>query len=462
MVNYYKSLGNLFALLFILTGVTSFPAGRRATPPASVYNIVSSNLCNPSVKQYSGYIQINSNSYLFFWFFEALSNPLSSPLTLWLNGGPGCSSMDGLFTEIGPCYTNSDGSNTRIDSDSWISYSNILFIDQPVGTGFSYTTGTYAVNSTEQSMGDLYVFLQLFFEKFPEYSKLDFHIFGESYAGHYIPTIAKKIVDSNTLINSNKSQGIIINLKSIGMGNSINGKLLDDTHIKRMKGALVECEQALTLCNQTNSTRDCYNAEIICIQYENYFDFSGKSVYDIRVSESATDDLLNPPFQNYLRRPDVIKSIGALSSIKFQLCNDNVQTRFINSGDLTIATKPQTEFLLKNGIRVLIYNGDADYIVNWFGGNKSASAIQWSHQSEFNMVPLTEWCGDVGKAGQVRSFDALWFVRVYQSGHMVPYFQPKNSLIMYSNWINNQSLLSNECHNSPSAHSSASRPSSAA
>ncbi|CAG8515833.1 4897_t:CDS:2 [Acaulospora colombiana] len=226
----------------------------------------------------------------------ALKNPSSSPLTLWLNGGPGCSSMDGLFEEIGPCYTNNDGSNTLTNSNSWISISNLLFVDQPVGTGFSYTTGNYTVGSTEQSTADLYTFLQLFFQRFPEYSKLDFHVFGESYAGHYIPAIAKKIVDNNALINSNKSQGITINLKSIGMGNAIDGQLLSNSQIQEMRGELASCEGALTLCNQTNSTSDCSNAETICLNYESYFDATGKSYYDIRAPSSTTNDLLNPPF----------------------------------------------------------------------------------------------------------------------------------------------------------------------
>ncbi|CAG8515815.1 4896_t:CDS:2 [Acaulospora colombiana] len=117
----------------------------------------------------------------------------------------------------------------------------------------------------------------------------------------------------------------------------------------------------------------------------------------------------------------------------------------------TVSPKPQTEFLLQNGIRVLMYNGDADYIVNWFGGNRTASALEWSHQSEFDAVPLTGWCNNAKAVGQVRSFGALWFVRMYNSGHSVPYYQPANSLEMFANWINNQSLPTNVCRSSSSS-----------
>jgi carboxypeptidase C (cathepsin A) len=75
---------------------------------------------------------------MWFWFFEARNSPSTAPLALWLNGGPGCSSMIGLFQENGPCtFNNVSGSTPVLNPNSWNNYANMLYVDQPIGTGFS-------------------------------------------------------------------------------------------------------------------------------------------------------------------------------------------------------------------------------------------------------------------------------------------------------------------------------------
>ena len=88
----------------------------------------------------SGYVDVAANQHIFFWFFEARNaDPTTAPLTTWINGGPGTSSMVGLFQEIGPCAIRADG-NVVNNPYSWTNTTNLLFIDQPVQTGFSYST----------------------------------------------------------------------------------------------------------------------------------------------------------------------------------------------------------------------------------------------------------------------------------------------------------------------------------
>ncbi|CAG8727691.1 13374_t:CDS:2, partial [Dentiscutata erythropus] len=100
-------------------------------------HIVSRKLCDPRVRQYSGYLNIAPDSNMFFWFFESRKDPKNSPLTLWLSGGPGYSSMFALFQEVGPCKVKRNMNKSRLSANSWNEATNLLFIDQ---TYFSLLT----------------------------------------------------------------------------------------------------------------------------------------------------------------------------------------------------------------------------------------------------------------------------------------------------------------------------------
>ncbi|EEQ99933.1 conserved hypothetical protein, partial [Perkinsus marinus ATCC 50983] len=149
---------------------------------------------------------------LFFWFFESRSDPAQDPLVLWLQGGPGCSSMSGLFTENGPCRVNEYGNDTKTNPYSWNTRANLLYVDQPAGTGFS--VGPFVNNGSFEAADDLYMALQEFFAEYTQYGGKDFYITGESYAGHYIPAIAHKIWRENT-----KGIKPHINLRGLAIGN---------------------------------------------------------------------------------------------------------------------------------------------------------------------------------------------------------------------------------------------------
>lgn len=96
---------------------------------------------------------------------------------MWLNGGPGCSSSTGLLFELGPCSISDNGKNTTFNPYSWNTHSNIVFLDQPVNVGYSYGEGS--VNNSPVAGKDVYAFIELFINRFSEYSEKPFHLAAE-------------------------------------------------------------------------------------------------------------------------------------------------------------------------------------------------------------------------------------------------------------------------------------------
>lgn len=153
-------------------------------------------LCDTTVNQYTGWLD-NGYKHLFFWYFESESNNSTAagdeqPLVLWQNGGPGASSLLGLLQELGPCLVNEYGNGTVTNPYSWNKNAALLFVDQPVGVGFSYYDG----DSPEEQPGDSYasaadmhIFLQIFVSRvFPAHRRGPLVLTGESY-GVGFPTI---------------------------------------------------------------------------------------------------------------------------------------------------------------------------------------------------------------------------------------------------------------------------------
>ncbi|XWS63300.1 hypothetical protein CRYUN_Cryun06bG0083500 [Craigia yunnanensis] len=176
-------------------------------------------------KQYAGYVTVNESHgrALFYWFFEATSKPEKKPLLLWLNGGPGCSSIGyGETEELGPFFTQKDASTLKLNTHRWNKAANLLFVESPVGVGFSYTNTSRDIKELGDTITakDSYTFLVNWFKRFPQFKSHDFYIAGESYAGHYVPQLADVIFDSNKHV----SKSDYINLKGFMIGNA----LLDD------------------------------------------------------------------------------------------------------------------------------------------------------------------------------------------------------------------------------------------
>ncbi|CEF62221.1 Lysosomal protective protein [Strongyloides ratti] len=196
-------------------------------------------------KQFSGYLSTSSNSSMHYWFVESQSNPLNDSLILWLNGGPGCSSLGGSFEENGFAYPNPDGNTLFENVFSWNKIGNILYLESPRDVGFSYGTGDYTWSDDQTAQDNADSIVQ-FLERFPEYNGRDFYITGESYGGVYLPTLGLKIIN---LIQSKK---LNLNFKGIAIGNGIlSQKLQVNSYINLnyIRGALEFSEYtALSQC----------------------------------------------------------------------------------------------------------------------------------------------------------------------------------------------------------------------
>ncbi|KAL2003970.1 hypothetical protein VTN02DRAFT_1266 [Thermoascus thermophilus] len=207
----------------------------------------------PGVKSYAGYIHLPPGTLddvdvdqqypinTFFWFFESRHDPANAPLAIWMNGGPGSSSMIGLMQENGPCRVNADSNSTVLNPWSWNNDVNMLYIDQPNQVGFSYdvpTNGTYdqltgnvtvtdfshipqpdvvtypgtfpslnqntTANSTENAARALWHFAQVWFSEFPAYKPHDdrVSIWTESYGGRYGPSFTAFFQEQNEKIKN--------------------------------------------------------------------------------------------------------------------------------------------------------------------------------------------------------------------------------------------------------------------
>ena len=125
-------------MLSIATAALALRGSLEEVQPATRYN---GTLCD-TVKQYSGYYKLTTgDKHYFYWMFESRSKPSTDPVLLWMTGGPGCSSEVALFGENGPCKVNGEGIGTERNPYSWNTNANLIYIDQPTGTGFSYGSG---------------------------------------------------------------------------------------------------------------------------------------------------------------------------------------------------------------------------------------------------------------------------------------------------------------------------------
>ena len=356
--------------------------------------------------------------------------------------------MTGLFFELGPSSIDKNAKPVY-NPYSWNSNASVIFLDQPVNTGYSYSGGS--VTNSVAAGKDVYALLTLFFKQFPEYSSQDFFIAGESYAGHYIPVFTSEIL-------SHKKTNI--NLKSVLIGNGLTdgytqyahyepmacGKggypaVLDESECQAMDNALPRCQSLIESCYNSESVWSCVPASIYCNNaMMGPYQRTGMNVYDIRSPCEDSSNLCYAglgPISEFLNQPATLKAVGAEVD-NFESCNFDVNRNFLFAGDWM---KPFHRLIpgILEKIPVLIYAGDADFICNWLGNYAWTDALEWPGHKDFSaskMNALTlDGEKDGKKYGNFKSSGNFTFMQIFEAGHMVPYDQPEASLDFFNRWL---------------------------
>lgn len=400
-------------------------------------------------KYYTGYLDVKlSQKHFFYWFFESRNDPSTDPVVLWLNGGPGCSLSIGLFGELGPSSINAK-LEPELNPYSWNNNALVLFFDQPVGVGYSYTDDPLEYhNLTYAAAKDVYAFLELFFDQFPQYRDREFHIAGESYGGHYVPAFASEIINHPERT---------FNLTSVLIGNGITNALvqwpfyqpmvcglggepalISEEKCREMASGTPACQQAVQLCYDFPNLIVCRIAADVCAKiFFEPFSETGLSPYDVRknCTEGGLCDVSVNRISAFLSKPEVLRQVGAAVST-FQPCNSSVGESFGSTADGVRNFQGFVTELLDNDIPVLIYAGDKDWICNWLGNEAWTKLLPWKGDLKFSRAKPQGWItADGEQAGLATNYKHFTFLRVFDAGHMVPTDQPEHALDMLTKWL---------------------------
>ncbi|XP_062167458.1 serine carboxypeptidase-like 45 [Alnus glutinosa] len=409
-----------------------------------------------SFQQYAGYVTIDEKQQrsLFYYFVEAETEPASKPLVLWLNGGPGCSSIgSGAFSEHGPFRPSGD-SLVR-NYYSWNKEANMLYLESPAGVGFSYSANTSFYDSVndELTAQDNLVFLERWFTKFPQYKSRDFFITGESYAGHYVPQLAHLIIQSNAKFN----------LKGIAIGNPLlefNTDINSRAEFLWSHGLISDSayESSTSICNYSQIERQLNmggSLTPVCSKVISQFSREiGNFIdgYDVTLDvclpsllsqpevlnqlqdTQKIDVCLGKEILNYLNRKEVQKAFHArlIGLSRWTPCSKVVKYDMQN---LEVPTIHVLGALVKSGIRVLVYSGDQDSIIPLTGTRTLVNGLAKELGLD-TVVPYRTWFEGRQVAGWTQVYDdMLSFATIRGGSHKAPFSQPKKSLVLLSAFL---------------------------
>ncbi|KAI0751811.1 alpha/beta-hydrolase [Daedaleopsis nitida] len=400
----------------------------------------------------------NEDRKLFFWFFPPGPQGSTDDIIFWTNGGPGCSSLEGLLQENGPFQWAWGTAHPVRNEFSWTNLSSVLYLEQPVGTGFS--TGTATAENEHDIAEQIFGFLQQFLEVFAELKDKKLYLSGESYAGMYVPYLADYIYDH--------SSDLALDLNGFFIADPVIGWSVAQTQIPAMdfvhkydpvfalnRTFMEKLDSIAQECNYTgyidkhvkyppqeslplpgtSTTFDegcdvwtmVLNATLLVNPGFNYYRIFDNWPILWDVLGYPTGDSFLPQSPIYFDRPEVKAAIHAPVDTHWNACVEK-STDVFPHGD---ASLPPAFTVLPGAIeksaRAVIAHGLADYALIAEGARVVLQNMTWGGVQGFqNEIPVDSFRVDgVGALGNYISERKLTYYEVALSGHMIPQFSPR-------------------------------------
>ncbi|EXJ80079.1 carboxypeptidase [Capronia epimyces CBS 606.96] len=367
-------------------------------------------------ESYAGTLSIDHNSsnlnQLYFWFFPSNNPAASDEITIWLNGGPGCSSLDGLLQENGPFLWQSGTYKPQPNPFTWVNLTNMVYVDQPIGTGFSPAApGAPAKIRNEVDIGRDFAGFWLNFMNTFNLTGRKVYITGESYAGQYIPYIASYMLDQNNTDYFNV-KGIQINDPSIGsdavliqapavtaLNNYQNIFALNQSFLHDINSRAERCgyfqfmEEALTFPptgkftapNDTAPGCDVWDDIIAAAVYVN----PCLNLYHLTdFCPFLSDELGFPSLgvgpNNYFNRSDVQAAINAPPT-NYVVCGDD--SLFPNGDESPPSSFTALPSVIERTNNVLVGSGLLDFLLLTNGTLMTLNNMTWNGRQGFSKAP---------------------------------------------------------------------------
>ena len=356
-----------------------------------------------------------------------------TPVLIWLNGGPGASSETGLLAEnLGPQKIDSNGALENNDAALTKQGYHLLVIDNPVGSGYSYTSDESYVTSEEEMRTQFVYALRQFFAMHKEFSKNPLRVTGESYAARYVPNVALEIAVNATEI---PLQGVVIGNGIYNMATQVptmskaafGAGLLDYNTYAELEKRQMDCLKELAIHPDT--------AGVYCENVTTHWLFSDEGVgelfyYDIGLSDATFFDDLTVAMGKYLNRDDVKVALHS-EGANWTQSDEKGPVADALGKDWAVPSDPVVESLLDLGYVVRMYNGVRDMSsCNHIGNLQVALDLEWSGASEFSEAQNRPWPSAKNVMGYIRGEGQLKYATVLRTGHLVPTVVPESYSVL--------------------------------
>ncbi|KAG5076237.1 hypothetical protein JHK82_054932 [Glycine max] len=388
-------------------------------------------------------ISPTSTSSIFYAFYEAQNStlPLSrTPLLIWLQGGPGCSSMIGNFYELGP-WRVTESLTLQRNHGAWNRIFSLLFLDSPIGTGFSVASTRQEIPTDQNHVAKhLFAAITRFVQLDPLFKHRPIYITGESYGGKYVPAIGYHILKKNAQLHVSQR----VNLAGVAIGDGLTDPetqvvthalnayyvgLINEKQKNELEKAQLEAVRLAQMGNWSEAT-DARNNVMNMLR-----NMTGlATLYDYTKKARYQDYLV----EKFLNIAKVKKALGVNESFVYELCSDVVEAAL--HADVMKSVKYMVEYLVRRS-KVLLYQGQNDLRAGVVQSEVWVKTMKWEGIVEFVNAERKIWKVNGELAGYVQNWKSLTNVVVLGAGHILPADQVVRSQAMIEDWVLERGLF---------------------